>query len=237
VTFPALLPAVFRSRPNRFLVLAEVDGIQVRAASRDPGRLRELLRPGAAVLLAPAGGERKTAFTLTLVRHRGLWVSLVPGLANGILESALARGDVPGLRGMRVVRREVPCGRSRFDFLLEGRGRKVLTEVKSATLVERGRALFPDAPTTRGARHLKELTRVRKAGHEALVVFVVQRPDARVLSPNERTDPVFARALEAAFEAGVRILCYRCSVTPRGCTLLGRIPLELPGNLRRAEEA
>jgi sugar fermentation stimulation protein A len=160
-------------------------------------------------------------------------VSLVPALANSILGSALAARDVRGLEGARVLGREVVRGGSRFDFLLSHRGETLLTEVKSATLVEGGKALFPDAPTLRGARHLRELTAWTRGGGRALVVFLVQRRDARALRPNERTDPAFAGALRDAKEAGVRIRVYRCAVTPRGCTLLGPIPLELPGTLAR----
>jgi sugar fermentation stimulation protein A len=229
VAFAPLVRAAFVERPNRFLVVADLDGVRVRAASRDPGRLGELLVPGAELRLARSPGKhRKTAFTLTLVRHEGTWVSLIPDLANGILAAALARRGVRGLRAS-VLRREVSVGRSRFDFLLEVSARPVLAEVKSATLVVGGRALFPDAPTSRGVRHLLELTAHRRKGGESLVVFLVQRSDCRVLSPNARRDPAFAEALKGAVRSGVRVLCYRCAVEPRGCTLLGPIPLDLGG--------
>lgn len=230
--FETLLPATFLERPNRFLVLARMGRRRVRVASRDPGRLRELLLPGAELLVAPAAGPgRRTAYTLMLVRHGRRWISLVPALANRILESALARGGVPGLEGARVLRREVRRGRSRFDLLLARRGSSVLTEVKSVTLVTRGRALFPDAPTARGTRHLRELTEVRRRGGASAVVFVVQRPDARSLSPHADMDPAFARALAEAARAGVRLLAYTCRVSPAGVTLERRIPVVLVATL------
>jgi sugar fermentation stimulation protein A len=222
-----LVPAVFVARPNRFVVVATVGGRPVRAASRDPGRLVELLRPGARLLLAPArsGAARRTAYTLVLVRHGTRWVSLVPALANEVLVSALTRDRVPGLRGAKVLAREVRHGRSRFDFLLLHRGRRLLVEVKSATLVEDGVALFPDAPTVRGARHVRELTdRVRRGGRAA-IVFVVQRDDAGALRPHVVNDPEFAAALGEAARAGVRVLCYGCRVTRQGIGLERRIPV------------
>jgi sugar fermentation stimulation protein A len=156
-----------------------------------------------------------------------LWVSVVPVLANRILEAALAAGGVSGLKRTRVLAREVTRGHSRFDFLLSRRGSPVLTEVKSVSLVEDGRALFPDAPTQRGARHVRELTEVRRRGGASLVVFVVQRHDAVSLSPHRARDPQFGSALEAAARAGVKLLAYTCRMAPSGCRLDRRIPVEL----------
>ncbi len=223
----ALVPARFVERPNRFVVMARCRGRLVKAASRDPGRLRELLWPGARLRLAPAppGSARKTRYTVALVRHRRTWVSLVPALANDVLATALRRGAVPGLRGARVVAREVTHGRSRFDMLLGGRGGRRLVEVKSATLVEGRLALFPDAPTLRGARHLRELSAHVRAGGRAAVVFVVQRADADALCPHAGNDPAFAAALREARRAGVRVLAYACRVSPRGVALARRIPV------------
>lgn len=225
VAFPPLVPARLVRRPLRFLVLARRGRRLVEAACRDPGRLSELLVPGAHLLLAPAEpGRRRTAFTLMLVRHAGGWVSAVPVLANALLAAALARSGAAGLRGARVLAREVALGRNRVDFLLRHRGRRLLTEVKSATLVERGRALFPDAPTVRGTRQLRELAR---HGAGALVVFVVQRADASRLSPHAALDPEFARALREAARAGVGLKAYACRVGARGIRLARRIPIEL----------
>jgi sugar fermentation stimulation protein A len=228
VAFPRLVRAVFRERPNRFLVRALVQGRLVDAASRDPGRLRELLGPGRELrLLHEPGPGRKTAYTLALVRHEGRWVSLIPDLANRIFAAALLRRGVPGVRA-KVLKREVVRGESRFDFVLDWGGEEVLTEVKSATLVVGGRALFPDAPTSRGARHARELARHARSGGGALLAFLVQRSDARSLSPHEANDPDFTAALREAHSAGVRIRAFRCFVGPSGCTLMGRIPFIWP---------
>ena len=179
--------------------------------------MRLLLAP------APSGSARRTAYTVVLVRNGQRWVSVVPALANEVLVSALARNRVPGLRGARVLAREIHHGRSRFDFLLLHRGHRLLVEVKSATLVEDGVALVPDAPTVRGARHVRELTERVRRGGRAAIVFVVQRDDAGALRAHAGNDPAFAAALEAAARAGVRVLCYACRVTAQGVTLDRRI--------------
>lgn len=228
LAFGRLLPAVFEERPNRFLVRATAEGRSVLAACGDPGRLRELLVPGAALLLAPAAGPgRRTAFDAVLVRQGRCWVSLVPGLANRLFEQALAGGRAPGLRGARVVGREVAHGASRFDFLVRHRGRLVLAEVKSVGLVAGGRALFPDAPTARGTRHVLELAARARRGEAALVAFVVQRAGARSVSPCAEIDPAFAAALAEAARAGVRLLAFGCRVSPRGAAIVRGLPVRL----------
>lgn len=151
----------------------------------------------------------------------------MPVLANTIFERALQRGAVPGLLGAHIIAREVRKGSSRIDFEVVFRGRRALVEVKSATLVEKGRAFFPDAPTARGARHLNELASHCRKGGRALVVFVVQRDDARSLSPHAANDPVFAAALSRAVRAGVRVLAFVCRVGPDGIRLDRRIPVVL----------
>lgn len=208
------------------MIVARIGRRTVRAASRDPGRLRELLRPGVALLLAPsADPRRRTAYTALLVAKGRGWVSIVPSNANALFAAAVARGGAPGLRGAAIRAREVRHGRSRFDFVVRQRGRDWLTEVKSATLLEAGTALFPDAPTARGTRHVRELTRhVRDGGH-AIVAFVVQCGGAHRLSPHAGHDPAFATALAEARRAGVRLLAYACRVSPRGIAIARRIPV------------
>ncbi len=221
-----LVPARFVSRPNRFVIVARIGRATVRVASRDPGRLRELLIPGVTLLLAPSTDpRRRTAFTAVLVRKGRRWVSLVPALANAVFAAAVEAGRAPGLRGASIRGREVTRGQSRFDFVLRHRGREWLTEVKSASLLEGGQALFPDAPTTRGTRHVRELTAHARAGGRALVVFVVQCGGAQCLSPHAGHDPDFARALVDAHRAGVRVLAYACRVSPRGIAITRRIPV------------
>ena len=127
-----------------------------------------------------------------------------------------------------MLRREVGHGASRFDFLLSHRGRRVLTEVKSVGYVEKGRALFPDAPTARGARHVRELTAHARRGGASLLAFVVQGPGARAVAPHAELDPEFAAALAEAHRAGVRVLGFSCEVTEAGAHINGRLPVVFP---------
>jgi sugar fermentation stimulation protein A len=228
VRFTSLIPATFVSRPNRFLLQADIGSRRVTVASRDPGRLEGILVPGARLLLAPAATPgRRTAFTLTLALQGDFWVCLVPALASKIVHFAAARKGLRGLKGAKVIRREVVSGRSRIDFLMRYRGQPLLAEVKAAVFVEGRRALFPDCPTARGTRHVEELIAARRRGHPAALIFVVHREDADSLSPWSAVDPAFARALRDAHRQGVRLLAYTCRVNPRECTLVRRIPVEL----------
>ena len=162
-----------------------------------------------------------------LARQGRVWVSLLPTLANRLFEDAVVAGTAPGLRGARIVGREPAHGEGRFDFLLHHRGREVLAEVKSVGLVHEGRALFPDAPTARGVRHLRALSAHARAGGSSLLAFVVQRTDARAVSPHHALDPDFEGALLEARRAGVRLLGYSARVTPRGAAIVGSLPLDL----------
>jgi sugar fermentation stimulation protein A len=228
VRFSALVPATFVARPNRFLLWADVGSRRVSVASRDPGRLDGILVPGARLLLAPcATVGRRTAFTLTLARQGDVWVCLIPALASQIVHFAAARDGIAGLKGAKVLRREVRSGASRIDLLMRYRGRPVLVEVKAAVYAEGRRALFPDCPTVRGTRHVRELIAARRRGHAAALVFVVHRPDVDSIAPWSAVDPAFASALREACRRGVRVLAYACRVTPRGVTLERRIAVEI----------
>jgi sugar fermentation stimulation protein A len=228
VTFPQLVEATFLERPNRFLLWADVGGRRVAVASCDPGRLEGILRPGTPLLIAPESSPaRKTAYSAVLAQVGRRWVSLRPALANRIVQFALARRAIGALRGAKIVAREVVRGGSRLDFLLDHRGAPLLLEVKSAAVVERGRALFPDAPTVRGVRHVVALMDAARNGEKAALLMVVQRDDATSFAPFTERDPAFARVLREASRSGVLLLAYRCRVGPRGCTLDREIPVHL----------
>ena len=239
-----LVPARFLRRPNRFVVHALLEDAggeerrEVVAHLADPGRLKELLLPGARMGLRPEppSKTRKTRFTAMVVEapesDGGEWVSVNTTVPNLLVREALARGALDELAGWRLVRHEVPWGGSRLDFLLErdeaasGQGgvRHLYVEAKSVTLVEEDVALFPDAVTARGARHLEELMDVLASGHEAAVLFVLQRPDASRIVAAHSIDPVFSETLARAEQAGVRVLGRRCSVSWSGIELGGPVP-------------
>ncbi|HEX9915469.1 MAG TPA: DNA/RNA nuclease SfsA [Candidatus Bathyarchaeia archaeon] len=219
--------ATLLERPNRFLGVVDLEGARTQCHIPDPGRMRELLYPGAEVYLVESHGEgRKTAYDMVLADHGGTMVSVDSRLPNRLLAEAIEAGSLPEFTGYRVARTEPTFMDSRFDLLL-ARGRSELVlEAKSCTLVEGGVALFPDAPTLRGARHMRTLVHALRDS-EAAAVFVVQRTDARVFRPHREMDPGFRDALVAAASAGVQVYAYRCDVSLEGVRIAGRIPVSL----------
>jgi sugar fermentation stimulation protein A len=234
-----LQEAVFLARPNRFVAVIRLPGAPepVLAHVADPGRLRELLVPEASLYVRDHGNSptRKLRYTVALVRSaEGHWVSIHSGLPNRLVGHLLSAGTLPGLEQAKLVRREYTYrspsgGKSRFDFLLElPRKRRCLVEVKGASLVEDGWCKFPDAPTVRGARHVRELIEARKDGYEARVIFVVQRHDPHSLMPHHLRDPVFTQALRDAVSAGVGAHAFCFQMSPQGCLYTREIPVVLP---------
>ncbi len=205
-----LVDAEFESRPNRFLGIAKVGGRKVRCFIPSPGRMRELLFRGSKVVLLEAdGGDRRTRYDLIGVRLPHANVLIDSRIPNRLLLEVLRDRTIPiGIRYHEVIP-EPTVGKSRFDFELRNRER-VLVEAKAVTLVEENVALFPDAPTSRGTRHLNELAQLKRKGTSAAVIFVIQREDARAFSPNDRTDPAFGQALRKAVDVGVKAYAFSC---------------------------
>jgi sugar fermentation stimulation protein A len=189
--------ASFVSRPNRFLVECTSGGKRIRAFLPNPGRLQELLLPGSILHLIEekTNPDRKTAFTVVAVERDGVPIMLHTHRTNQVARFLIENGLIPALRGASVVKAEVTVGRSRFDFLLnDGRG-EIYLEVKSCTLVGERVAMFPDAVTARGARHLEELATLSFDGTRTAVLIVVHWPFAEVFMPDYHTDLHFAQTL------------------------------------------
>ncbi len=236
--FP-LHEATFLERPNRFVTIIRRSGESepVKAHVADPGRLKELLLPEARLLVRDhgLGGPRKLRYTVALVQSQeGHWVSINSQLPNRLAAAALASGILPGYEETSVIRREVTYlgeegTKSRFDFLIRTpASRQCLVEVKGVSLVEAGVARFPDAPTARGARHVRELAEATRRGYEARVLFIVQRHDPVSFEPHALQDPAFAQALDEAIRAGVQVNAYRFEMTPTHCRFAGEIPVNCP---------
>jgi sugar fermentation stimulation protein A len=215
--------ALLIARPNRFLALCRLGRRTVEAHVPDRGRCLDLLVPGREVSLVAAEGPlRRTKFTALLARSgSGTWVSLDPGGAPRLVAAALESGALPW--GLKAARRELAVGSSRIDLLLQPGD--VLCEVKSVGAARDGVALFPDAPTLRGLRHLALLSRLARRGRRCAVVLCAQRGDVRAVTADAHIDPAFARALRRAAAAGVRIGAIRCSAHPLGMELGGEIPV------------
>jgi sugar fermentation stimulation protein A len=223
-----LVAATFIQRDNRFRATVEVGGQSVWVHVPNSGRLEELFVPGRPVLLRKADlPHRKTKYDLALVKLGQGLVSVDARLPNKLVHEALAAGRMSEFTGYTTIRPEVAYGASRLDFLLEDDEQRCFIEVKSVTLVREGVALFPDAPTQRGQRHVGELAQAVRKGQRAAVVFVVQREDAVIFAPNDEADPVFGQTLRQAARAGVEVYAYLCRVRRDEVALDGSIPVVL----------
>jgi sugar fermentation stimulation protein A len=225
------VPAILLERENRFLARCQFPGGEVvHAHVPDRGRLLNLLTPGARVwLYAAPAGVRRTSWSLLVAEEpaTGMLVAIDPAGANSRVRALLTNNLLPDLVGWDV-RHEVTIGESRIDFLLSREDEQLAVEVKSVGVVRDGVARFPDAPTTRGVKHLLELDAfVRQKRGRARVVFVAQRKDAEAVAPDEEIDPDFARVLVKVSDR-VELCAVRFEVTPDGSYFLGEIPVLLP---------
>ncbi len=209
----------FISRPNRFTVLLEQEGRTLRCHLHDPGRLKELLIPGAQILFRAAPSPfRKTKYDVLAVNASGRWVITDSRMPNLILKRMVELSILEYV----IVGEEVPCGDSRIDFLLERNS--YLTEVKGCTLCRNGLALFPDAPTSRGRKQVEIM--LEQKGTCPLLVFVVMRPDAYALSPNIETDPKFYESVKVGMGRGLSTLSFKVSLEfYRTVYFMGEIPV------------
>ncbi len=221
------------SRENRFLLVAEVDGQRHGVHLPNPGRLAELLVPGTRLLLVPHGGRssspRKTRYAAFAVEVPEGWATIDSRLPNLLFREALEEGRLKAFLGYERIRSEFPFAGGRVDFLLEGGARPpCLVEVKGCTLVREGTALFPDAPTKRGARHLADLREAAGKGFRTSVVFVIQRPGAVRVLPHGEMDPDFAREARLAREAGVEFHAFTTLWEEEGIRLGSSVPVVIP---------
>lgn len=191
--------AVFLSRPNRFTVVCNLNGKKVEAYLPNPGRLWELLFPHRTIvyLEEPSAKDRRLRYTAVAVEREGRPVMLHTHRANMVAEHLIKEGRVPGLEDAEIAGREVRIGESRFDFLLERDGQSIILEVKSCTLFSEHVAMFPDAVTARGKRHVEELASLSKEGVLGAVLFIVNNPDVDFFMPEYHTDLAFARTLRS----------------------------------------
>lgn len=217
--------AVFLQRPNRFIAQVLLNGQEETVHVKNTGRCKELLVPGAKVYLEKGKNPaRKTAWDLIAVEKGDRLINMDSQLPNKVAEEWLAQG---GFGHFSQLLREQTWGASRLDFCLKDARRTKYVEVKGVTLEEGGKVYFPDAPTARGTKHLEELTRIRREGMEAAVLFVVQMKGVSSFSPNGATDPAFSDALRRAADAGVEIAAIDCLVRPEEVTPGQRVPVVL----------
>ena len=222
---------ILLKRYKRFLSDIRLDsGTQIVAHVPNTGSMLSTRDPGSRVAVSyHPDPKRKLKWTLELVESSGSWVGVNTAFSNRIVEAAVLQHLIPELDGYDTLRREVKYGSgSRIDLLLESSGRKCYVEVKNVTYRHADAALFPDAVTVRGTRHLRELCNMVKEGHAAVMFFLVNRDDCRFMAPATEIDPTYSQTLVAASAAGVQLMAYAVHHTLQGCNIDRPIPVRLP---------
>lgn len=222
--YRSVVSGSFIDRPNRFVARVKIGDEVHTVHVKNTGRCRELLVPGAAVYLEQGSNpNRKTQYDLIAVEKGDRLINMDSQAPNQVFGEWVSAGGF--LPGVTAVRREYTYGGSRLDFCLETPEGPHFVEVKGVTLEENGRARFPDAPTERGVKHIRELQRAVEAGHRATLVFVVQMEQVESVAPNDETHPAFGEALRRAAAAGVQVCAYACGVTPDRISISRPVPV------------
>lgn len=203
----------FEKRLNRFIAEVFINGVKMRVHIKNTGRLKELLQPGVKVLLEVSDNpNRRTKYSLIAVEKNNMWINIDSQAPNTIVFDALQNGDIVEISNLQLVKREVTYGASRFDIYYENDKEQGFIEVKGVTLEKSGVAIFPDAPTAGGTKHVLELIEAVREGYGAVILFLVQMKGCYVFRLHTEMDPAFADAIHKASKEGVRILAYDCVV-------------------------
>ena len=216
-------------RYKRFLADVKLDdGRVVTAHCTNSGSMKSALEEGAPVYLTPVDDpNRKTRFTWEMIWLNDHWVGINTNHPNQIAYEAIKNGDIARLKGYQQVRREVTWQGSRFDIYAENDREKCFVEVKNVTMKAGKCALFPDAVTKRGKKHLDTLVKVKQEGMRAVMLYVVQRMDVEVFGPAADIDPGYARSLQEAYKQGVEIIAVQTRVSPEEIEIAGEMPHHL----------
>jgi len=224
-----LIHGTLIKRYKRFLADVRLDdGTEVVAHCTNSGSMKSCLENGAEVYLTPVNDiKRKTKFTWEMIKINGDWVGINTGNPNKLAFDAISAGTIPELAGYTNVKREVKFGDSRFDVFAENDNEKCFIEVKNVSLKEGRYALFPDAVTTRGQKHLKTLMEVKATGMRAVMLYIIQRSDVEIFAPAKEIDPQYATLLKQAVAAGVEVIPMQAKVTPEKIELVKKLPFEI----------
>ena len=216
-------------RYKRFLADIELyDGTVVTAHCTNSGSMKSCIEEGAPVYISPVSNpNRKTKYTWEMIYINNGWVGINTSNPNLLAYEAIKSGSIDKLKGYTTVKREVKFGDSRFDIFAENNTDKCFVEVKNVTYKEGKYALFPDAVTTRGKKHLKTLIEVKKQGIRAVMLYIIQRTDVEVFAPAGEIDPEYTKALKTASEQGVDIIALVAKVTPESIKIVKELPVEL----------
>ncbi|HAF29784.1 MAG TPA: DNA/RNA nuclease SfsA [Bacteroidales bacterium] len=216
-------------RYKRFLADVKLDnGEIITAHCTNSGSMKSCLEDNAEVYLTPIDDpNRKTKFTWEMIKINGDWVGINTGNPNKLAFEAIKNGDIEKLKGYTEVQREVKFGDSRFDVMAKNDKETCFIEVKNVTYKEGDYALFPDAVTTRGKKHLETLIKVKEQGMRAVMLYIIQRMDVSVFAPAKEIDPEYSKSLKKAFEKGVEIIPMQAKVTPEKIELVKELPFEI----------
>lgn len=207
--YSTIKPAIFIRRPNRFISHVIVDGREEIVHVKNTGRCKEILKEGASVILEKAANtNRKTSYSLIAAYKGDVLINIDSQVPNAVVYESIMKNKIKELQNISKLKREVTYGNSRFDLYFESNNQKGFIEVKGVTLEAEGVAMFPDAPTERGRKHIYEMIKAVEEGYYGVIFFLIQMKGVHHLTPNTIRDPKFAEALKLAKEKGVIILAY-----------------------------
>ncbi|AGF77367.1 sugar fermentation stimulation protein [Desulfocapsa sulfexigens DSM 10523] len=222
-----LQSATLVKRYKRFLAdVTTAEGRKIIVYCPNTGTMRSCSTPGSQVMLSTSPNlNRKYPQTLEMIRENDTWIGVNTGLTNTIVAEAIHEGRIKEFQNIDRITREIVTSKSsRLDLLLEQRDKKIYVEIKNCSLVEEGWAMFPDAVTTRGTKHLEELASLVKQGHQGVIFFCIQRSDADRFRPAAHIDPVYASTLAEVSNKGVQIIAYQAEVRPESISIRKAIP-------------
>lgn len=227
--YKKIVEGKFLERPNRFVAYVEIQGQIEKVHVKNTGRCRELLIPNARLILEDCSHikTRKTRYSIIAVYKGNKLINMDSQVPNQVVYDGISQGLVEELGQVENLKREVGYLNSRFDIYFEKNGIKSFLEVKGVTLEEARLAKFPDAPTSRGKKHILELIKAKEAGYGAYIFFLIQMEDVEAFSPNWKMDRDFSQALELAYKSGVEILVYNSKVSKDSIELLEKIDFRL----------
>ena len=224
--YKMVVEGVFAKKLNRFVAEVYISGKLEQVHIKNTGRLKETLQPGARLALETSDNpHRKTRYSIIAARKGNRWINIDSQIPNKLVYDAIAAGKIKEFHGIRDLKREARFRNSRFDLFYNRSERGGFIEVKGVTLEQDGLAMFPDAPTTRGTKHVETLMQAVQAGYEATVLFIIQMKGCHAFTTHHAMDPNFHKALQEAERLGVRLLAYDSHVTASTIQLDRPIPI------------
>lgn len=223
-----VVEGIFSKKLNRFVAEVYINGELEEVHIKNTGRLKEILRPGATVALETSNNpNRKTKYSIIAGMKGDVWINIDSQIPNAVVHDAILAGKVEAFQGLDHLKREAAYQGSRFDLFYTRENQPGFIEVKGVTLEQDGLAMFPDAPTVRGTKHVETLVEAVDEGYEATIFFVVQMKGCRAFTPNRTMDHAFYETLKHAFNEGVQLIAYDCLVTESTIQLDEKIPIIL----------